>query len=133
MSNVKSALEILAKVLEKNFRHSLFLVLLQAKNYKRYQNWASSRLFFNDFPQFYGSSMYHFWVLRTSEPIFQNSYEWVLLEIKAYNCVGLTPRQRTQVFTPIQTNLLKPTDWLQILNLAVEQPFLQNISWWLLL
>ena len=38
---------------------------------------------------------------------FLNSYEWLLREIKAHNCVGVTPRQRTQVCTPIQTDLSK--------------------------
>ena len=53
--------------------------------------------------------IYHFWVLRTS---FLESSEWLLLEIKTYNCVRLKPRQCTQVCTPIQTDLLKPENSL---------------------
>lgn len=51
--------------------------------------------------------MYHFSVLKTRKPILQNRPEWLLLEIKAHNCVSQKPRQRTQVFTPIQTDLSK--------------------------
>ena len=53
--------------------------------------------------------IYHFGVLRTS---FLEGSEWLLLEIKTYNCVRLKPRQCTQVCTPIQTDLLKPENCL---------------------
>ena len=53
--------------------------------------------------------MYHFWVLKTS---FLESTEWLLLQIKTYNCVRLTPRQCTQVCATIKTNFLKPENGL---------------------
>ena len=46
--------------------------------------------------------------LRTPRLIFHSSFEWLLLEINACNCVRLMPRQRTQVYTLIQTDLSKP-------------------------
>ena len=46
-------------------------------------------------------------ILSSKSPkrIFQNSYEWLLLEIKAYSCVSLMPRQGIHVCKPIQTDL----------------------------
>ena len=45
--------------------------------------------------------MYDFCVLRTPRPIFPNSCEWLLLEIKAYNCVHLKVRQRTNKYVEV--------------------------------
>ena len=45
--------------------------------------------------------MYDFWVLRTPRPIFQNSCEWLLLEIKAYNYVHLKLRQSTNKYVEV--------------------------------
>ena len=70
---IQCIVKILAKVLEKNLRQSLF--------------WVKGLL---------------------SGPICQNNSEWLLLEMKACNCVRLKPRQRIQVCTPIQTDLSKP-------------------------
>ena len=39
-----------------------------------------------------------------------NSFEWILLEIKEYNCVCLKSRQHTEVGTPIPKDLLKSND-----------------------
>ena len=62
--------------------------------------------------------MYHFSVLRTPGLIFQNRPEWLLLEIKAYNCAREKPRQLTQVCTTIPTDLSKFDLPYFILNLA---------------
>ena len=45
--------------------------------------------------------MYYFSVLTTPRFIFQNSTNWLLMKIKAYNCVSQKPKQRTQVCTPM--------------------------------
>ena len=57
------------------------------------------------FPKFIVATI---WTLRTPRLIFRNSYEWLLLEINAYNCVRLMSSERTQVCTLIQTDLSKP-------------------------
>ena len=50
----------------------------------------------------------YFLVLRTPRPNFQDCSEWLLPEVKVDNYVRLKPTQRTQVCTPIQTDLPEP-------------------------
>ena len=89
----------MVKVCEKNLRRRLFSV----RTVTVIHNFSMI------FPKF---MLVACWVLRTPGPIFQNSSEWVLLKIEAYNYVRLNPRQLlTQVCTPIQTNLWKPASW----------------------
>ena len=46
--------------------------------------------------------------VKSPGPIFQSSSKWLLLKIKAYNCVHLKLRQHTQTYMPIQMDLSKP-------------------------
>ena len=42
--------------------------------------------------------------------------EWPLLEVEAYNCIRLKPRQPTQVCTLIETDFLKPEKLFELQN-----------------
>ena len=90
-------------------QQNLLVLQLQSRSQKRYQNWIPSQLFFNNFPEIYGSYMHYFSVLRTPKPIFRKgliaasrnkSIRLCTLKAKVYRCLGHSVHC-TQVCMPI--------------------------------